>query len=571
MEVPREAPSPPPLGGRGDPSRPPVKDEPEIAADDIQGNILTGFNKDYQMLLFLKIVEGGEADFRQWLRAFTPRVSTAAQVIAFNRLFKAVRTRVGDPTPLKATWVNLAFSYDAIRRLKPDDANFTDEAFTGGMCRQDAPLGDPVGTGTEGDPTRWRVGGPHNPADLLLIVASDEMDDLYAMVNEIESTIYAPLDQQGQPVRSGLQMIFKQPGAVLPTPLASHEHFGFLDSVSQPGIRGYVNGDLTDVITLRQTPDKRDEQGKPGQDVLWPGEFVFGYPGQDPTADVKTRGPSTRAGPAWTENGSYLVFRRLRQDVHAFHAFLHDQANKFAIDPAYLGAKLVGRWPSGAPIMREPRLDNPLLGDVDCANNKFEFFEPTPNRLPTKDDGPYDCSDIIPGSNPPKPFPASPGDQPGVICPFTAHIRRAYPRDDTTPGHPEPDTAEADTQTHRLLRRGIPYGPPSRSTFANPVDDAVDRGLLFLAYQTSIVRQFEYVQQMANNPHFKAKDIGFDPIIGQNAGGVTRARRFTVTFVDGAGHTVREELTAPKDWVIPTGGGYFFAPGIHGLRVLAGE
>src|SRR5947207_2039539 len=59
---------------------------------------------------------------------------------------------------------------------------------------------------------------------------------------------------------------------------------------------------------------------------------------------------------------------------------------------------------------------------------------------------------------------------------------------DQRPGQPG-------TQTHRLLRRGIPFGSSSRSTPAVPVNDQVDRGLLFMAYMTSIADQFEFVTQ----------------------------------------------------------------------------
>jgi hypothetical protein len=44
------------------------------------------------------------------------------------------------------------------------------------------------------------------------------------------------------------------------------------------------------------------------------------------------------------------------------------------------------------------------------------------------------------------------------LRPGKAHIRKAYPRDDT--GTLADQIGEVTTQTHRLLRRGIPYGDP---------------------------------------------------------------------------------------------------------------
>ena len=77
----------------------------------------------------------------------------------------------------------------------------------------------------------------------------------------------------------------------------------------------------------------------------------------------------------------------------------------------------------------------------------------------------------------------------GQVCPVAAHIRKVYPRG---------DEKESEVQRHRLLRRGIPYGEPSLSSPTAPVPDTEDaayRGLLFLAYQTSIENQFEFLQR----------------------------------------------------------------------------
>ena len=71
-------------------------------------------------------------------------------------------------------------------------------------------------------------------------------------------------------------------------------------------------------------------------------------------------------------------------------------------------------------------------------------------------------------------------DRHGARCPFHGHIRKVNPRNLGT------DQGPADrTLLFHVLRRGIPYGPPYE-----PGSEGADRGLLFLAYQTSFTQQF---------------------------------------------------------------------------------
>jgi Dyp-type peroxidase family len=570
-QVAREAPAPSLLERAADVSHPAVAAEEVLAIANIQGNLLGGFMKDYQMLLFLRVVE--VEPFKRWLKSLIPFIATADEVITFNRLFKEMRARRGDSQALKATWINIAFSYHVLTQLCSDASAFTDQAFKEGLWKRSESLGDPMDERAEGHPQNWLVGGPTNEADVMVIVASDDRRDLFDEITRIEASIYGPRTADGRPDRRGAQIIFKQYGANLPGNLSGHEHFGFLDGVSQPGLRGRLSQDAHDVLTSRQNPED-PEQGKPGQDLLWPGEFVFGYYSQDSEKPVEQPGRNSLdgAGPAWAKDGSFLVFRRLRQDVYAFHDFLRQTSQSLHIAPDLLGAKLVGRWPSGAPILRAETEDNAALADNDCANNNFEFQEDASQEVHPDSQGSAQCAE-------PRRFPTSPGDRTGVICPFAAHIRKVYSRDDVSLDPKNKLPNESDAQTHRLLRRGIPYGEVSRSSLQAPLSDTADRGLLFLAYQTSIERQFEYVTRvLVNNPGFKEpfdaqtrQGAGYDPIIGQNNRDASRRREFIVTFKDDHGVQRREVVSTDKDWVIPTGGGYFFAPSIEALKnTLAG-
>ncbi|MEH2033038.1 MAG: Dyp-type peroxidase [Nostoc sp.] len=572
QQIIREAPAPDPLEGQqtNEFFYVPAPNEPILNVNNIQGNILGGFNKDYQALLFLEI-ENPNA-FKHWLESQIDFIATASEVIAFNRLFKSARKRRGREGAVKATWVNIAFSFEGLKKLTNDADSFTDESFKAGLAARAADLNDPVDK--DGKPIGWIVGVPDNgKTDVVFIIASDDRADLLAEVSRILESIVVFTDDEGKSKSSGARITFLEEGANLPPPLSGHEHFGNLDGISQPGIRGRVADNPKELLTPRQNPENKN-QGKPGQDLLWPGEFVFGYEGQN--NDAKTledsKGQVVSAGLHWANDGSYLVFRRLRQDVYKFHHFLNEKAANLNTDPRKVSAKLIGRWPSGAPTVRTPEKDAPQLGDDDNANNDFEF---------NGDDPPKDNffkNDVVPPSD----------DATGLRCPFIAHTRKTYPRNDKTPGGGGPgpeeiDRSEVTTQTHRLLRRGIPYGPVSASTPNNPLKDEkfVDRGLHFLAYQTSIVDQFEFVTKFwVNNPEFSKEaatghefegklTLGHDPIIGQSANNKPngdRTRKFFIHLEDDQGKPQTQELTAPEDWVIPTGGGYFFAPSISALK-----
>jgi Dyp-type peroxidase family len=557
----REAPIPGPLEHRAaeETGR---QNEPFLAIDQIQGNIFPGFRKDHQTLLFLRITD--PKSFAQWLAKLTPLVTRMEDVVPFNRLFKALRRRQQAETGApQATWLNVAFSFAALQKLKPKGVNlgeFVDEAFKTGMLKrtQEGLLGDPSGEETPGAPENWVVGGPGKEADAVLILAGDDREELYQEVGRLVASLFPSLSPKGLLVTSGAEIIFRQDGNTLTGPLRGHEHFGFLDGVSQPGIRGL----LPDGTPLTPSQNPLDaNQGKPGQDLLWPGEFVFGYPGQDGNQEVEKPGPDPlqnpkRKAPEFARNGSFLVFRRLRQHVGMLHRFLQTVAGRFQVLPDLVGAKMVGRWSSGAPAVVTPNQDDPALANDDCKNNNFEYDAPAPGDVPpSRPPGPEDCMGVTP----------PPNDPLGQKVPFAGHIRKAYPRNDQS--STIPSLKEQTTQTHRLLRRGIPYGEQSASTPHLPVDDDVDRGLLFLAYQASLADQFEFVtRNWVNNPNFKQNSAGFDPIIGQNnAAGENRVRTFSLSL---PGET--QPITTDQDWVVPTGGGYFFAPSIMALQILAG-
>jgi Dyp-type peroxidase family len=521
--------------------------EPLLDVDAIQGNVVAPFAKDHQAFVFL--VFDDRAAARTWTRAMADHVASTAEVLAFNRIFRALRARRGhDPDGLRVTWRHLAFSATGLRKLTSDaevDA-FVDDGFKVGLAERSAVLGDPLDPASEGHPSRWLVGGTTALApDAVVIVASDDAAMLAADV----ALVIAGLPP-------GVRVLFRQDGATLPGDRRGHEHFGFRDGISQPGVRGRVSAADDDFITPRLLADDdpmANRFAKPGQPLVWPGQFVFGYPTQDPR-DPEAPGPIPARGPAWADNGSYLVLRRLRQDVAGFWRFMDETAHTLAtrpgfagLEPVRLASMLIGRWPSGAPIARTARTDDPAMARSDVANNAFGFKGDSPHvRL---------RGTLV------DPFPPAAADPNGRRCPFAAHIRKVNPRDlDTEQG------GSNDTLTRLVLRRGIPFGAPMGPSEG---DAAADRGLVFVSFQSSIELQFEFlVQTWADRTDKPETNAGHDPVIGQSTD-AAGSRQRTVPIPGDDGST--ETLTLPADFILPTGGEYFFSPSIPALRTTLGS
>ncbi|MBI3408061.1 MAG: Dyp-type peroxidase [Planctomycetes bacterium] len=541
----KTAPADNPAGASNPAPKPRPVAEPLLDVHDMQGNILAGFKKDHQHLIALKI--RGIPEARRWLARVLPHISSLAEVHQFNALFKMRRARLNrDPHGLAATWMNLAFSHDGIAKLaSADDADaLPDDSFRLGLGKERSEfLGDPLPAGQTDPTAKWFVGGTGRAPDIFLIVASDCPKQLALEVERIRP---GAADGPDAP-----EPIWDERGETR-TAQPGHEHFGFRDGVSQPGVRGLISRSPKMYLTprvLKPPVDGSPEFAKPGQPLVWPGHFVLGYPFGDRRDG--SRQDSVPLARPWFKNGSFLVFRRLNQNVAGFTAFVAAAAAKLAAEPgfdgltpAHLGALLVGRWPSGAPVSRAPALDNPALAKDGLSNNDFLFTvdTPPPDFLPR--------SGASPGA-----FPRALESLNGPVCPHAAHIFKVNPRDHVT------DVGnEFDTLTRRILRRGIPFGP----SLADPLngDDGVERGLHFLCYQASIVDQFEFLQQdWTNNRAVPPTANGHDLIIGQSP---TLERSITLSpIVPGAaGQTV----TAPTQWVTPTGGGYFFAPSISAIR-----
>ncbi len=260
----------------------------------VQGNILPGFNKDHQHFLFYRITDVLRT--KKFLRVLASSITTMDEVLDFVRAHRALRLDLGvmEPPGLKATWVNIAFSCRGIEKLGAGTGEqFGEQSFRQGMAERSTYLGDPTDPVHPGHRTRWKVGGPHNEADILVIVASDTTTDLEDKVGAVRRSASA----------ERLDLIFEQRGNTLPGNLRGHEHFGFKDGVSQPGIRGRASS-APGTLSRRGTSSLRmtrtnTPRSLAGQDSRSSGQqFLLGEPRQRPN-DPLQRGapqPTSRRG-----------------------------------------------------------------------------------------------------------------------------------------------------------------------------------------------------------------------------------------------------------------------------------
>jgi Dyp-type peroxidase family len=458
--------------------------------EDIQGLVVRGYGRlPHACYLLLRVddTEPARALVRRWADEITP-----ASESPDDRALHVAVTASGAGVLSGRSAAELGFA----------------EPFATGMATpyRSRLLGD-LG---DNDPTHWAWGGPETPrVDVAALLYADTADRL----GELRA------DVARDAIDGGFHVI-----ATLETSeLSEREHFGFHDGISQPRIAGVGN---------ERAPA---ETGKyEGHDVVRAGEFVLGYlneygqraerpllpAGWDPERLLR-RDPDNAGEADLGRNGSYLVFRQLRQDVSAFEAFLAEQAGASDADAErreYLAAKLVGRWRgSGAPLALAPHAD-------DAAHAKANAFG-------------YHAT-----------------DPDGLGCPIGAHVRRANPRD-ALPPQPGTQASRAVNARHRLLRRGRGYGPAVS-------DPMRERGLHFLCLGANLARQFEFVQHSwVNDPSFNGLVGGEDPLVGPRVDGDASLTVPTPL--------VSRRVTGLPQFVQVRGGAYFFLPGVRALRYLA--
>lgn len=471
----------------------------QLEVKDVQALIVRGYAElRAAYFVIIKITDGER--FKNWLQQHIHDITP------------------GNVKPMQ-TAMNIAFTFAGLKKLglnKKSLDSFPLEFEDGMTTRHKQEL---LGDFGKSDPANWEWGQKGNDdthAALLLYAADADL------LNGLYSGVKAQMESNG----------FEEVKQLETSELIKRkEHFGFRDGIAQPTIKGLGRVDSP-------------------ENTVAAGEFILGYkneydqydysPVAEPAADAKDILPASVTVNGMKDlgkNGTYLVFRQIEQDVEGFWKYMDDktQNEDGSCNPdrmIRMASKMVGRWPSGAPMAVCPDKDNEELADMD----KFGYRH---------------------------------DDSAGLKCPYASHVRRSNPRDSMDT---DKRTSIKIVNKHRIVRRGRSYGAPVAESM-EPMDiikagDAPGvRGLHFMCINTNLTLQFEFIQNFwINNPKFAGLHDERDPIAGNHSHPLEEKQTGTFSTQH---EPVRKRYTDVPEFTTVKGGAYFFLPGIKALTFLA--
>jgi Dyp-type peroxidase family len=451
----------------------------KLDATDIQGFAMRGYNFPYARYVFLKFLDAQKA--REGLGQLIDDITTGEHW--------------DDGKP--PTTVNIALTFRGLMALEVPAASLISfpVEFAEGMKARAKILSD---TGRN-DPENW---------DPMWQLEVHAWLGVHAQSPEALEKQCADLAVLMQSVGGATAVGFQDAAALqIDGKISTKEHFGYTD--------GFGNPEYLGVEKTRQPG-----QGKLKSDGTWEplatGELLLGYgdeAGELPVAPV----PHLLAN-----NGTFMVYRKLHQNVATFRRYLKEKGALYPGGKDKLASKFVGRWQDGTPVELSPDKPDPkIVGDP---NKNVDF--------------------------------AYGNDQAGRHCPLGAHIRRTNPRDAF-------GFNGKLINRRRISRRGMVYGPYVPEN--QEVRDDQEHGVVFMALNASLFRQFEFVQQQwieyGNDAH-QGNDK--DLMLGNHEEG----GKF---MVPGTADPNNPPFVCGglPNFVELRGGDYFFIPSITALRMIA--
>lgn len=452
----------------------------KLDATDIQGFVLRGYALPFARYLFLEITD-----------------ATRGQA-CIGRLLDQITT--GEHWDAgKPDWtLNIAFTHKGLVNLKLPDASLLSfpVEFLQGMKARGEILGDTGKNASENWDPFWREAR----VDIWLAVNSKTKETLEARCSHLQTL----MSETGGATIIGSQ----DAGALLINgKWSSKEHFGYTDGFGNPDFLGVER-------------DTQPGQGKLMADGTWAplatGELLLGY------ADEAGELPVAPVPHLLASNGTFMVYRKIHQNVATFRQYLDDKAKLYAGGKEKLASKLIGRWRDGTPIELSPDAPNEAIVSDKQKNVNFTFGN----------------------------------DLAGTRCPIGAHVRRTNPRDAF-------GFNGKLINRRRITRRGLPYG--SYVPEDQPVRDDGEHGIIFMALNASLFRQFEFVQQ-------QWMQYGNDARLGNDKDmllGNHEARdKYVIQGTEDPSNPPFVCGNLPN-FVELRGGDYFFLPSMTALRMIA--
>jgi len=398
--------------------------------EQLQGNILKGFGKKNSIFIFLefKNSESFQAQAQQWIRDFAPQITSAQYQIDDKK--EGYTDRLCRSFFISAK----GYEYFGLLNLSNLQKPFKDdEAFCFGMRSAKNKLQD-------SSPIHWEK-GYQKKIHAMILLTCNNIDELQKeqtnVLSQIGNFSIICLIEHGQ-------VLFKCGKYVEP--------FGYADSISLP------------IFFEADIPREEDIVWRPGPGV---GPSLVLVPDPHGKQDRGKNGLVTKH----YHSGSYIVFRKLQQDVDEFKTRLERYANNVGLSKEAAAARIIGRYQNGTPLIRSS------LRSLQDDLNNFNYDD----------------------------------DPDGDICPLNAHIRKMNPRNNSN--------------IPRIVRRSIPYNDKEKS-------ESGGVGLLFTCYQNNITAHFQRLQKWANKPNYPQHGAGVDSIISQPEQDSYSKRDQQLTFYD---------------------------------------
>ncbi|MEM6373238.1 MAG: peroxidase, partial [Pseudomonadota bacterium] len=332
---------------------------------DIQGNVVRAYGRfafPFARYFFFNISDAAEG--RKFVDAVRQHVTTAA--------------RWPDEAEKPDCTVNIGFSFYGLWALKVPTRTLKGmpDEFAEGMKSRASVLGDRDTTIIESDDPDWdahwdpiwrnnRVPGASGADDVHVWIS------LNAQLKEPGKAVPVDaLEERTQWLRSlcaasdgGVRLLsgigpsdadYQEANAVfethdgrdLPTP---KEHFGFADGIGDPVFDGQYPPEKAKTAVIG-----RGKQVDGKWVPIQTGEFILGHP------DESQELPPAAMPPEFSQNGTFMAFRKMHEYVSRFEEVLAEEAARFASvmdipeDEARetLRAKMCGRWADGVPLAK---------------------------------------------------------------------------------------------------------------------------------------------------------------------------------------------------------------------------